>query len=706
MAMFGLGLIGAAAGAYGYKYYKERPTTVSESEVFSRSQFPSSELLNVSARSAHSWCAPDAQAEIVVAEKGIGSFEPVTVMDAFKKAKDSNKDSRALVSSDFKRVWTWEQYYNDVLRVARGLVKLGVSDYGSVCIIGFNSPEWFMGNLGAIACGAKAAGIYPTNGPESASYIAHHAEAEVILCENAHQAEKFLQKLEELPHLKAIVVWSGDLPKTPDTLACLGWEQFLELGGDEQSPMHEIVEERLARQRPGHCCTLIYTSGTTGAPKAVMISHDNLTWTAHCLLEYFPGMRPGPHEFLSYLPLSHVAAQMLDIHAPIMFGYAGIKACLTFARPDALKGSLGDTLKQVRPTGFFGVPRVWEKIQEKIMAAGASTTGMKKNVAVWAKSVGAQNWIASQLPEEGSRTKQSPPMTYGLANSLVFKAVKQRLGLDRCVFFISGAAPITRDTLQFFGSLDIHILEVYGMSECTGPSTIGVPSATRVGTVGPAIPGVEIKLDHEAGRDKPGHGEICYRGRNIMMGYMKNQAKTTESIDKEGWLHSGDVGHFDEFGLLSITGRIKELIITAGGENIAPVPIEEAIKAELPGISNVMMVGDKRKYNVCLVTLNSEQDPETARFTNKLTGRSLDVNGSEATTTQEAKACPKWDEYLKRGLGECNKRAVSNAQKIQKYYILEEDFSDQSGDLTPTLKLKRSVVSQKYNEQIEGLYAQ
>jgi long-chain-fatty-acid--CoA ligase ACSBG len=296
-------------------------------------------------------------------------------------------------------------------------------------------------------------------------------------------------------------------------------------------------------------------------------------------------------------------------------------------------------------------------------------------------------------------------MLYGLADKLVFQTVKERLGLDRCVFFISGAAPITRDTLSFFGSLDIPILEVYGMSECTGPSTIGTPSAFRIGTVGPAIPGVELRIDHDPNRDKPGHGEICYRGRNIMMGYMKNPQKSAEAIDREGWLHSGDVGHIDEFGLLSITGRIKELIITAGGENIAPVPIEEGIKAELPGISNIMMVGDKRKYNVCLITLFSEMDPDTGRFTNKLSGASLGVNGSDAKTTQEARECPKWKEYLTAGITTCNGRAVSNAQKIQKFFILDEDFSDPSGDLTPTLKLKRSKVAEKYNAEIETLYA-
>mmetsp|Transcript_589 Transcript_589/g.983 ORF Transcript_589/g.983 Transcript_589/m.983 type:complete len:705 (-) Transcript_589:81-2195(-) len=704
MAALAIGA-GALAAAYGYKYYKEMDTTIGDAEAFNRSNHPEAELLDLKKRNKHFWVNPSDEAEIVVSESGVASFPPVTVMDAFKSARANNGDTRALVSSDYNRVWSWNMYYEDSMKVGRALLKLGVKDFGSVCIIGFNSPEWFLGNMGAIACGAKAAGIYPTNGPEAAAYIASHCEAQVVLCENAYQAEKFIKTKDQLPHLSALVVWSGPLPNPVDGLTILTWDDFTDLGKDEEGPLADLLAERIARQKPGHCCTLIYTSGTTGFPKAVMINHDNLTWTANCILEFMEGMKPGPHEFLSYLPLSHVAAQMLDIHAPIILGYQNIRCTVTFARPDALKGTLGDSLKKVRPTGFFGVPRVWEKIHEKMTAAAASTTGMKKNIAIWAKSIGHQNWMSKQLPAEGSRTKPSAPMMYGVADKMVFQTVKERLGLDRCKFFVSGAAPITRDTLSFFGSLDISIHEVYGMSECTGPSTLGTNAAFRIGTVGPAIPGVELKIDHDPNRDKPGHGEICYRGRNVMMGYMKNEQKSAEAIDKEGWLHSGDVGHIDEFGLLAITGRIKELIITAGGENIAPVPIEDSVKAQLPGISNIMMVGDKRKYNVCLITLVTELDAETGRFTNKLTGSSLNVNGSTAKTTEEARSCPKWEKYITDGISASNKNAVSNAQKIQKFRILDEDFSEPAGDLTPTLKLKRAKVTEKYIAEIESLYA-
>jgi long-chain-fatty-acid--CoA ligase ACSBG len=697
----------AAVGAMGYKAWQEMPTTVPEEMVYDRSRQPPTHLQDVSKRSRHFWTDARDEAEVVVSEDGVASFPPTTVLDLFKQAKEKGGDLRAMVSADFQRTWTWSQYYDDAMQTARALVKLGVSDFGTVCIIGFNSPEWFLANVGAIICGAKAAGIYTTNGPEAAAYIANHSEAEIIVCENAYQVEKFVKTLPTLPHVKALVVWSGEVPVSAQHLKipCLKWDEFFHLGEDRDGALSRIVEERMARQRPGHCCTLIYTSGTTGDPKAVMISHDSLTWTARCVIESFSPLRVGPHEFISYLPLSHVAAQMLDIHAPIVITAMGSSCCVTFARPDALKGTLADSLRQIRPTGFFGVPRVWEKFHERMMAVGASTTGIRRTIATWAKQIGSQKWLSDQLPPEGSRVRQSPPVMYPVADHIVFKKVKQNLGLDRATWFLSGAAPITRDTLSYFGSLDMPILEVYGMSECCGPSTLAMPEAFRLGSVGPAIPGVELRIDHDPSRDPPGHGEICYRGRNVMMGYMKNVAKTVEAIDKDGWLHSGDVGHLDEYGMLSITGRIKELIITAGGENIAPVPIEEAIKAALPAISNVMMVGDKRKYNVCLVTLRTELNEETGRHTDKLVGASLGLNGSKATTTQEAKECPVWRSYITNGIQQVNQNAVSNAQKIQKFAILDEDFTDRNGDLTPTLKLRRSVVTDKYQDLIDSLYA-
>lgn len=355
----------------------------------------------------------------------------------------------------------------------------------------------------------------------------------------------------------------------------------------QQQPDTEL-EERLRRIAVNQCCTLIYTSGTTGPPKGVMLSHDNITWTAHanCINADF---RAGKEIIVSFLPLSHVAAQMADIYITM---YAG--ATCYFAQPDALKGSLGQTLKEVRPTRFLGVPRVWEKIHEKMMEVGRKTTGVKKSIATWAKSVGIETNNRKQ------RQDFSKPFGYSIANAVVFKKIRGVLGLDRCELFLSGAAPIAPDIVQYFHSLDIPLTEIYGMSESTGPHTIGMEKAFKIGSAGRTVPGCYTKLDKP---DKDGNGEVCMGGRHVSMGYLRMEDKTHEAIDDEGWLHSGDIGRLDSDGFLFITGRIKELIITAGGENVAPVLLEDNLKAELPCLSNSMVIGDKRKFLSVLLTL-------------------------------------------------------------------------------------------------------
>jgi long-chain-fatty-acid--CoA ligase ACSBG len=466
----------------------------------------------------------------------------------------------------------------------------------------------------------------------------------------------------------------------------------------EQTSERDLAR-RIEDQRPGHACTLIYTSGTTGHPKAVMVSHDNLTWTAQALFQIMPpGFGTVEEHVVSYLPLSHIAAQMVDIHLPMgIAAQFAANATVHFARPDALKGTLGDTLKACRPTVFFGVPRVWEKIAEKMKAVGATTTGLKKKLVTWAKDCGT----AASAAEQYNGDLQMP-WGFPLANRLVLSKVRLALGLDRCQMCFTGAAPISAETLNFFGALYIPVYELYGMSECCGPMTVSSPATFKVGSCGPPMPGVEIKIDRDPMRDKPGEGEITYRGRHIMLGYMKSDDKTREAIDPDGWLHSGDVGRLDQDGFLYITGRIKELIITAGGENIAPVPIENDFKRFCPGLSNVMMVGDKKKFIVCLVTIKTKPLPDGS-FGDELDGEAVAVD-SACVTVAQAKKSAKWKAYIDTGCKKANAEAVSRAARIQKWTILDTDFSVPGGELTATLKTRRNVVTAKYNDIIEAMY--
>lgn len=293
------------------------------------------------------------------------------------------------------------------------------------------------------------------------------------------------------------------------------------------------------------------------------------------------------------------------------------------------------------------------------------------------------------------------PGGYPIADKIVFSKIRAALGLDAAQFLCTGAAPISADVLEYFGSIGIHVLELYGMSESSGPHTLSLPNYFQVGSCGRLMGGADMKIDHVDGRDKEDEGEICFRGRHIMMGYMKEAHKSAEAIDPQGWLHSGDVGRYDrKTGQLFITGRIKELLITGGGENVAPCPIEDTLKANAPAIANCMMVGDKRKYCAVIVCPAVELK-EDGSPTNKLTGAALKVGS--AKTLEEARTDPAWEKYLTDALKKTNSVAVSNAQKLQKYRIVE-DFSVAGNELTPTLKLKRSIVANKHEAVIESMY--
>jgi len=631
---------------------------------------------------------------IQVASDGKDTIAPQTVMDVFTKMSKKYPERVALsVKRDGQwKKWHFKQYYEETLKAAAAFVKLGLQSGQAVAIMGFNSPEWFISDLAAIAAGGIACGVYTTNGPEATHYVIEHSEAAIVVVETEQQCEKILKLLPRLPLVKKIIQWSGKMTENEHVMS---WEQLMKLSEGDTESVAE-VERRITGLKPNKTCTLIYTSGTTGPPKAVMITHDNITWTAACQMEETGGREDAPFAVVSYLPLSHIAAQMVDIHAPL-----SVAGEVWFAAPDALKGSLVNTLKEVRPTHFLGVPRIWEKIEEKMRSAGAQAQGMKKSLATWAKKKGLEGTIANQ---EG----KGYPTGWWLANTLVFNKVKVALGLDRCIFAVTGAAPIAKTTLDYFNSLNLPLHEVYGMSESTGAISINTLEHTRTGTVGRAIKGIEVKLDNP---DAEGHGEIIFRGRNQFSGYLKNDKDTSEAIDANGFIHTGDVGKFDKDGFLSITGRIKELIITAGGENIPPVLIEDELKKQLSILSNAMLIGDKRKFLSCLITLKMETNKEAKegayQFSDNLAPqviKEIEAAGSQAKTIQDALKDDKLREFIQAGVDRYNKVATSAAQRIQKFTLLEKDFTLETGELTPTLKLKRKIVSKQYEAVIDKFY--
>ncbi|NVB42970.1 AMP-binding protein [Pseudenhygromyxa sp. WMMC2535] len=585
-----------------------------------------------------------------------------TVMQTFAEAVEAHGDGPALRWKTASGVWrdtSWKEYRTEVFRAARGLIALGLEPKKGVAIIGFNRREWIIADIAAIHAGGVPVGIYTTSSPEQCQYIASHADANVAVVEDLTQLEKFLAIRDQLPELQAIVLMKGE----HDDAGVYSWEQLLAKAEDTTEAE---LEARMAAQDTEDICTLIYTSGTTGNPKGVMLSHDNLTWTSKSASSVMD--IDGEALLLSYLPLSHIAEQIVSIYVPLHVG-----ACTCFAES---MDKLGDNLREIRPHIFLGVPRVWEKIQAKMITVGAKNPPLKKKIAAWARKIGLE---ATAAKERG----EAPPLLYGLAEKFVFSGVRANLGLDRSRLNITSAAPIAKETLDFFASLGVLINEVYGMSECTGPATMSIPRRFRVGWVGFSVPGGETKVADD--------GEICMRGRHVFKGYYKNPEATAAALDEDGWLHSGDIG-ITESGLFKITDRKKDLIITAGGENIAPQVIEGKLK-NINWVSQAVVVGDRRKHLSALLTLDEEKFEEV-----------LKLSGSTAELLEEAAEDAKIHDWLLSEVQKVN-AGLARVQQIKKIKILPRDLSIEGGELTPTMKVKRRIVNDKYKQEIEAFYA-
>ncbi|XP_065843145.1 long-chain-fatty-acid--CoA ligase ACSBG2-like [Oscarella lobularis] len=634
---------------------------------------------------------PSQPFRIAMGDKPPSSLPPRTVDQLFRSAVKRGPESMALAvkrDGGWKR-WTWQQYYNDTKRVAKAFIKLGLEPFHGVGILGFNSPEWFMSLVGGILAGGLGTGIYTTNSPDACRHILEDSKANIVVVENDKQMQKILPMKSELSHLKAIVQYTGELSEKPDD-SVLTWNELLEWGKDVSD---DELQKRLDAQKPNNCCSLVYTSGTTGLPKGVMLSHDSITWTPIAGISTVRKDEQA-ERCVSYLPLSHVAAQMMDVYLPMH-----VIAETWFAQPDALKGSLGTTLKEVRPTYFLGVPRVWEKIAERYAIVSSSFGAFKSRLVGWARRKALEGNLSKEKGE-------STPFGYWIANSVLLKRVREEFGLDCCNYCFTGAAPISAETTEFFLSVGLPLLDIYGMSESSGPGTMSGVDMKKFGSCGRPFYGCEMKLHNP---DDEGNGELCFRGRHVFMGYLGLEDKTKEALDDEGWLHTGDIGTKDEDGYYFITGRVKELIVTSGGENIPPVLIESAIKAELPIISNVMVVGDKKKFLSCILTLKVNVDFDTGEPTDNLSAIALKECESVGSTSKRVSEVigggdPKILEMIEKGIKRANDKAISNAQKVQKWSLLAKDFSIPGGELGPTLKLKRKVVSEKYQETIDRMY--
>ena len=558
---------------------------------------------------------------------------------------------------------SWQEYTNQVRQAAKALLALGVQPGQNTTILGFNRPEWVIFDLASMLIGGAPAGIYTTNSPQECKYIVENAEAPIILVENESQWKKIKEVRDDMSNLKHIVTMRGT---NIDDDMTLDWDSFLAKGDDV--PDEKIDEQMEALEYQG-LATLIYTSGTTGPPKGVMLSHENLASTsanAQGILSL-----NASDSVISYLPLSHIAEQMFTIHTAITAGYQ------VYYAQYPPQDYLNDNFKEVQPTLVFGVPRIWERFAAGVSAKLAENTGIKAGIANWARGVGSE---ATAVRNSGGELSGMLARKYNLAHKLVFSKVREGLGFDRMLNAASGAAPIAPEILEFFGTFGITILEIYGQSEGSGPTTTNRPGATKFGSVGQAWPDCEVVIAED--------GEILAKGPNIFLGYFRNEEATRNDL-VDGWLHSGDLGQFDEDGFLNIIGRKKEIIITSGGKNIAPKNIEAALK-NIDLVSQAVVIGEQRRFITALITLDEENLPQFVQ-----------AYGLEGQTLHDNQVVI---DYLQKEIDEKVNSLFARVEQVRKFTILPRDFTVEDGELTPTLKIKRRVINENFSNEIESMY--
>lgn len=561
--------------------------------------------------------------------------------------------------------WTWSEYADRAARMAAGLADLGVTRGDRVVLMMRNRPEFHVADVACLLAGATPISIYNSSSAEQIAYLAGHCEARAAVVDGEFLS-LFGEARPSLGALRSIVV--VDAPPGGDGVSgAIPWSDALD---------HEPVdlEAAAAAVRPDDLVTVIYTSGTTGPPKGVMIDHRNVCWTAESLraaLTAHVDLRVEGRRLVSYLPMAHIAERMVSHYMGILFSWE-VTTC-----PDLreVAGYFG----QVRPELIFAVPRVWEKVYAAIEAMShADPERAREFEEALAIGLEASEYRArdAEMPDE-LRTR------YEAVEASTLGPVRQLLGLDALVTAISSAAPVTIEILEFFRGLGVPISEMYGMSESTGPIT-WEPFRVKLGSVGPAVPGVEVALGDD--------GEVLCRGGNVFRGYLRDPEKTAETIDADGWLHSGDIGSLDADGYLRIVDRKKELIITAGGKNISPANLEGALKAQ-PFIDQACVIGDQRPFISALLVLDAEAVSGWAK-----------EQGLDLPTVVEMIASPEVRAEIDRQVAHANER-FNHAEQVKKYTLLPHEWEPDSEELTPTMKLKRRGIHAKYAPQIAAMYA-
>lgn len=578
-------------------------------------------------------------------------------------------------------VWreiSWAEYWDQVEAFGHALLAMGVRPRDRIAIHSENRPEWLVTDVGTIAVRAVCMGLYPTNPTAEVRYLLQNSGSRLLVVEDQEQADKVLDiPAGELPALERIVyIEQRGVDRYTDP-RLVSWDDFIAEGGAHRRAHPGAVEERMAAATPDDLAYLIYTSGTTGPPKGSMLTVGNCDF-AGSMLASADGLinpPPGPRDFvLSYLPLCHVYEKAIAVWLPLWTG-----AVVNFG--ESLETLMTD-IREIQPTVFQGVPRIWERIHAGIQVKLASASRLKKlNAGIWLL---VARWLGKTLARTGGRHTPLSGVAYWFGNLFLYRALKERVGLRRCRFGVSAAAPIAPEILQYFMSLGVPIHEAYGMTENAAIATTNRPGRVRLGTVGEPYPQIEVRIDEVT-------GEILTRHPGSFVGYWEMPEATARTLDEEGWLHTGDVGEWVDGTHIRIVDRIKDIIITSGGKNISPSEIENSLKTS-PFVKEAIVIGDRRKYLAALIGIEFEVVSEWAQR-HKLAH----------TTYRDLSEKPEVVKLIQRVVDETNAKFAS-VEQIKKFTLIPKELDHETGELTATQKVKRSEIEKRFGDLIEAMY--
>jgi len=588
-----------------------------------------------------------------------------TIYEMFRDVASSRPDATACryKSGGEWHDMSWAEHEATVKTISKALLALGVQKGDRVGILSQTRAEWVQSDLGIVSCGAVTVGIYPSNlGPEC-SYILNHCEAEVLIVEDDGQLHKILSIRAEIPKVRHIVRIDG--PGDPDN-GVTSWKEFLGAGG---SIPDADLEARAGQIEPDDLASLVYTSGTTGVPKGAMITHRNLLFTSESVSG---SLIVEPHfVMLLFLPLAHVFARLIV--------YVCTHNGIAVAFAESIQ-KVADNLREVRPEFIVCVPRIYEKVYDKITSGVEEAGGLKATIFNWALGVGRQ---VSALQLQNKPIPGFLGLKHKLATKLVLGKIQAAFG-GQMIYAISGAAPLNKEIAEFFHACGVVILEGLGMTENTSFSNVNRYDHNKLGTVGPTGPGIEMKLAPD--------GEVLFRGDNVVKGYYKQPEETAETFGADGWLRTGDIGEIDEDGFLRITDRKRDIIVTAGGKNVAPQRIERILRTSRY-IGQVVAIGDKRQFISALVTLDPESVPAWAK-----------EKGITFECVEDLSSNPEVMKLIESEVDDKNNQLAS-FESVKKFRILPRDLSIEAGEMTPTLKVKRKVVLDKHAGLVDGMYS-